>query len=70
MIPCIKNMLEELPDDMSRKSQTPADSHLFTVNENGTKLNEEQSIMFHHNTAKLFSFAKRHGQTYKQPSLS
>jgi Reverse transcriptase (RNA-dependent DNA polymerase) len=59
MIPYIETMLEELPEDMDGVSSTPAGNHLFTVNKEGTKLGEEESIMFHHNTAKLLFLCKR-----------
>jgi hypothetical protein len=55
----IRSMLEGLPDDMGGESATPAGNHLFQVNENGTKLDEERAIMFHHNTAKLPFLCKR-----------
>ena len=55
----IKNMLDELPTDMSGESVTPAGNHLFQVNAQGTKLDEETAILFHHNTAKLLFLCKR-----------
>jgi hypothetical protein len=55
----IHNMLNGLPTDMGGESATPAGNHLFQVNENGMKLNEEAAILFHHNTAKLLFLCKR-----------
>ena len=55
----INSMLEGLPDDMNGESATPAGNHLFQVDPNGTKLGEEQAILFHHNTAKLLFLCKR-----------
>jgi hypothetical protein len=55
----VKNMLTELPEDMEGTAPTPAGNHLFTVNKEATKLSEDDSIMFHHNTAKLLFLCKR-----------
>jgi hypothetical protein len=41
MIPYIKDMLSEAPNDMAGESATPAASHLFQVNEDAAKLDEE-----------------------------
>jgi Reverse transcriptase (RNA-dependent DNA polymerase) len=49
---------EHLPKDMAHAS-TPAASHLFEVNEQQTKLNLQQSNMFHQVTAKLLFLCKR-----------
>lgn len=54
----IKSMLDALSDDMNGESATPAGNHLFQVNENGVKLDEDKAIMFHHNTAKLLFLCK------------
>jgi hypothetical protein len=55
----IADMLDDLPSDMDGESVTPAANHLFQVNEDPKKLNEETSQMFHHNTAKLLFLSKR-----------
>lgn len=56
----INSMLEALSADMSGKLATPAGNHLFQVNTQGTKLDEEAAIiLFHHNTAKLLFLCKR-----------
>ena len=65
----IKSMLEELPDDMGGESATPAGTRLFQVNEEGTKLGEEQAILFQHNTAKLLFLCKR-ARPDIQPSVA
>jgi hypothetical protein len=59
MEPYVEDMLSELPEDMAGTAATPAGSHLFTVNQGATKLDEDGSIMFHHNTAKLLFLCKR-----------
>ena len=59
MIDYIKSMLSELPKDMDGTAPTPAASHLFEVDESATKLDEEVSIMYHHNTARLLFLCKR-----------
>jgi len=38
---------------------TPAASYLFEVNDNPVKLNEEQSVFFHHYMAKALFLCKR-----------
>jgi hypothetical protein len=53
MKPYIQHMIDELPEDMAGTSVTPAGNHLFTVIEAEQKLDDETSMMFHHNTAKL-----------------
>jgi hypothetical protein len=52
-------MLNELPEDMAGVYATPAGNHLFTVNQEAAKLDEDASIMFHHHTAKLVFLCKR-----------
>ncbi len=59
MIPYITNMLDEVPNDMAGESATPASSHLFQVNEDADKLDEETAQLFHHNVAKLLFLCKR-----------
>ena len=59
MIDYIKSMLSELPKDMDGTAPTPAASHLFEVDESATKLDEDVSIMYHHNTARLLFLCKR-----------
>jgi hypothetical protein len=59
MIEYIKDMLRDLPKDMDGIAPTPAASHLFEVDESATKLGEDISIMYHHNTAKLLFLCKR-----------
>jgi hypothetical protein len=59
MIPYIKNMLSEVPNDMAGESATPAASHLFQVNEDAEKLDEPTAQLFHHNVAKLLFLCKR-----------
>jgi hypothetical protein len=55
----VDNMLVELPDDMAGTARTPAGSHFFTVNQMAKTLDNEISIMFYHNTAKLLFLCKR-----------
>jgi hypothetical protein len=59
MIPYIKNMLAEIPNDMAGKSATPASSHLFQVNEDAQKLDKDTEQLFHHNVAKLLFLCKQ-----------
>jgi hypothetical protein len=56
----VQGMLDEIPDDMDGIAATPAPKHIFDVNEiNPVKLDEEKSVMFHHNVAKLLFLYKR-----------
>jgi len=54
----VENMLNELPEDMTGESATPAANHLFQVNDAMEKLPPDNSIMIQHNTAKLFFLCK------------
>jgi hypothetical protein len=55
----VEATLEALPNDMDGEAATPAAHHLFEVNEDRDKLDEQTSEMFHHNTAKLLFLSKR-----------
>jgi hypothetical protein len=55
----IQNMLDEIPTDMRGEAATPAANHLFEVNEDGEKLDEETAQLFHHYVAKLMFLCKR-----------
>ena len=59
MIDYVEGMLEELPDDMSGESVTPASNYLFEVDDECEKLDAETADMFHHNTATLLFLCKR-----------
>ena len=59
MFDYIKSMLSELPEDMNGEAASPAASHLFEVDNECIKLDEEKSIFFHHNVAKLLFLCKR-----------
>jgi len=54
----INELLSKLPVDMDGEANTPASSHLFNFNDDGTELDERQSIMFHHFIAKLLFLCK------------
>ena len=46
----------------------PAASYLFEVDESATKLDEDVSITYHHNAAKLLLYANdAQGQIHKRP---
>jgi hypothetical protein len=59
MVPYIQEMLDDLPNDMAGEAATPAATHLFQVNEDADKLDENTAQMFHHNVAKLLFLCKR-----------
>jgi hypothetical protein len=59
MVDYITYMLDELPDNKTGEAASPAANHLFMINEEPVLLNEENSEMFHHHTAKLLCLSKR-----------
>jgi hypothetical protein len=59
MVDYIDCMLAEIPEDMAGESVTLAPNHLFQVNHNCEKLTEDESVLFHHNFAKLLFLCKR-----------
>jgi hypothetical protein len=60
MIEYIKNMLSsKVPTDMAGESSTPAGNHLFQVNKDAERLDEETAPLFHHNVAKLLFLCKQ-----------
>ena len=46
-------------EDLTKGAATPATRHLFEINENSLKLNEEKSEIFHHIVSKLLYVAQR-----------
>ena len=60
MVDHIKEMLEELPEDMNGTAPTPAASYLFDMNKGvETRLPDHLADLYHHNTAKLLFLCKR-----------
>jgi hypothetical protein len=60
MIEYIKHMLSKVLTNMAGESATPADNHLFQVNEDAERLDEDTAQLFvHHNAAKLLFLCKR-----------
>ena len=59
MIEYIDNILKDMPAEFDGYAATPAANHLFMVNEDATKLDEDKADMFHHNVAKLLFLCKR-----------
>lgn len=55
----VKNMLKELPPDMTSKAITVAANHLFEVNDNLVKLDTAKAELFHHVIAKLLFLCKQ-----------
>jgi hypothetical protein len=55
----IKQMLDEIPDDMDSEAATPASAHLFTVSNKTELLDAPTSELFHHHTAKLLLLSRR-----------
>jgi hypothetical protein len=54
----VRDILEEAPEDMGGTAATPAADHLFTMSENPTYLDDAESELFHHTTAKLLFLCK------------
>jgi hypothetical protein len=59
MLDYVDNMLRDAPADMAGESATSAGNHLFQVNEEGTKLDEEKAQVYHHIVAKALFLCKR-----------
>jgi hypothetical protein len=60
MIDFNEKMLEEIPEDMDGEKKSPAQDHLFKVNEeDGIKLEETKRAIVHRNTAKLLFLSQR-----------
>jgi len=55
----IDKLLTELPSDMNGSAKTPAASHLFNVNKDTKKLQEESDQLLHHLVAKLLYLSRR-----------
>jgi hypothetical protein len=56
----IEKMLEEIPEDMKGEKNSPAQEHLFKVNEeDGIRLEEKDRAIVHRNTAKLLFLSQR-----------
>ena len=49
----INKMLMEMPTNMNGASKVPAMGHLFNINPDTTKLQEDKAQLFHHLVAKL-----------------
>jgi len=62
----IDKLLTELPSDMNGTAKTPAASHLFNVNKDAKKLQEESAQLFHHLVAKLLYLSRRTNKISKQ----
>jgi hypothetical protein len=53
------DLLEEAPDKMGGMAATPTADHLFTVSKDPIYLDDAESELFHHTTAKLLFLCKR-----------
>jgi hypothetical protein len=49
----ISKIIADSPEEIVRKSATPAADHLFKIGEDGCKLNEELAKAFHHTVCRL-----------------
>jgi hypothetical protein len=59
MIHYIEEMLADLPKDMDGEAPTPAGNHLFAVNDNQTKVNEDRAQFFHTYVANTLFLCKQ-----------
>jgi hypothetical protein len=61
MVKYLRNVIDEFPEVIKGRAATPAHDKLFVVRDNGDarKLNEEQSLAFHHTVAQLLFMATR-----------
>ena len=61
MIPNIKNILEDIWEEITGTGATPSADHLFDIRnaKESKKLPEEQAITFHHNVAKPLFICNR-----------
>jgi hypothetical protein len=60
MFEYIDELLKECPEDLMKgASLTGASSHLYNMNENAVKLDNETAILYHHLMAKLLYLSKR-----------
>ena len=59
MLDYVEKMLADLPDDMTGEAPTPAANHLFTVDDNQTKVDEQRAQFFHTYVAKALFLCKR-----------
>jgi hypothetical protein len=59
MLDYVKKMLADLPDKMASEAPTPAANHLFAVNDNQTKVDEQKAQFFHTYVAKALFLYKQ-----------
>lgn len=59
MIGYIEQAINEFPEKYNEKVKTPAGPHLFEVNENEDRLDDEKEGIFHRIVAMLLFFSKR-----------
>jgi hypothetical protein len=55
----VKNLIDNVPSDMTGTAATPGSNHLFNVNDDAEKLSPEMSDKYHQMTAKLLYLSKR-----------
>ena len=59
MFDCIKDVLDELPEEFHGRAETPAYNHLFDVEKESEKPNKEYGSLFNHLVAKLLYVSNR-----------
>jgi hypothetical protein len=55
----VEGILDEAPTDFDGTATSPAANHLFKVNDDAEKLDDEQAATFHRLTAKILYLCKR-----------
>lgn len=59
MFDYLEEIIDNVPEESKVEATSPAGSHLFTVDKDAEKLNEDDSNTFHNHVAKLLFMAKR-----------
>ncbi len=55
----LSKVIADFPEEIIGKAATPAGDHLFKVEDDGRKLNEEQADAFHHTVYQLLFAANQ-----------
>jgi hypothetical protein len=58
MVDSIEKMLVDLPEEFDGEAPTPAANHLFNIDENSPKVDEERAQFFHKYVAKTLFICK------------
>ena len=59
MVEYVQKIIEDFPEEISTAAKTPAAEHLFKVNDEAKKIDEERAEIFHMTIAKCLFLCKR-----------